>query len=57
MSMLLLYDIRLGHAVVGRSTSTNGGVIQYDFWKVVQFLKHVSKKVEINLKIDNTQLP
>lgn len=47
-----------GNAVVGRPTSTNGGVIQYGFWKVVQFLKHVSKKVEINPKDgDNTQLP
>ena len=48
------YDIRLGHAVVGRLTNTNGGVIRYDFWKVVQFLKHVSKKIEINPKIETT---
>jgi hypothetical protein len=43
-----------GDAVVGRPTSTNGRVIQYDFWKVVQFLKHVSKKVKINSKMGIT---
>lgn len=47
MPMLPLYNIRLGDAVVGRPTSTKGGVVQYDFWKVIQFLKHVSKKIEI----------
>jgi hypothetical protein len=30
------YDIRLGDVVVGRPTSTNGGVIQYDFGKTMQ---------------------
>jgi nucleoside phosphorylase len=30
------YDIRLGDVVVGRPTSTNGGVIQYDLGKAVQ---------------------
>jgi hypothetical protein len=47
MPILPLYNIRLGDAVVGRPTSTKGGAVQYDFWKVIQFLKHVSKKIEI----------